>query len=272
MADKNSTSVTPFVFPGDGKAIRSLILPNGEPGFVGKDVAERLGYKDTVNAIKLHCRGVAIHHPILDSLGRTQDARILTEPDVLRLIVSSNLPAAQEFERWVFEEVLPSIRRTGGYTMQPQKTSSAEDMETMRVLADALRLEGSARLDVMSRAMAIVAPHLLPAVPVYAIDAPTGSTAGSSEATASLTTLLKRHGHKVSAAACNVALKDLGILEAKTRPSTKGVAYFWSLTDAGLRYGKNVSSPKNQRETQPHWYESKFGELAHLLRIEGVKV
>jgi len=141
----------------------------------------------------------------------------------------------------------------------------------MRVLADALRLEGSARLDVMSRAMAIVAPHLLPAVPVYAIDAPTGSISGSSETTASLTTLLKRNGHKVSAAACNVALKDLGILEAKSRPSTKGVAYFWSLTDAGLRYGKNVSSPKNQRETQPHWYESKFGELAHLLRIEGVK-
>ena len=270
MADKNSTSVTPFVFPGDGKAIRSLILPNGEPGFVGKDVAERLGYADTVNAIKQHCKGVAIYHPLLTA-GGIQDVRILTEPDVLRLIVSSTLPAAQEFERWVFEDVLPSIRRTGGYTMQPQKTSSAEDMETMRVLADALRLEGSARLDVMSRAIAIVAPHLLPAVPVYAIDAPTGSTAGSSEATASLTTLLKRHGHKVSAAACNVALRDLGIIEAKSRPSTKGVAYFWSLTDAGLKYGKNVSSPKNQRETQPHWYESKFGELAQLLRIEGAQ-
>ena len=270
MADKNSTSVTPFVFPGDGKAIRSLILPNGEPGFVGKDVAERLGYANPSDAIGRHCKGVAIHYP-LPTAGGLQQTRILTEPDVLRLIVSSSLPEAEAFERWVFEEVLPSIRRTGGYTMQPQKTRSAEDMETMRVLADALRLEGSARLDVMSRAIAIVAPHLLPAVPVYAIDAPTGSTAGSSEATTSLTTLLKRHGHKVSASACNVALKDLGILEAKSRPSTKGVAYFWSLTDAGLRYGKNVSSPKNQRETQPHWYESKFGELAHLLRIEGVK-
>ena len=270
MADKNSTSVTPFVFPGDGKAIRSLILPNGEPGFVGKDVAERLGYANPSDAIGRHCKGVVIRYP-LPTAGGLQETRILTEPDVLRLIVSSSLPEAEAFERWVFEEVLPSIRRTGGYTMQPQKTSSAEDMETMRVLADALRLEGSARLDVMSRAMAIVAPHLLPAVPVYAIDAPTGSTAGSSEATASLTTLLKRHGHKVSAAACNVALKDLGILEAKSRPSTKGMAYFWSLTDAGLKYGKNVSSPKNQRETQPHWYESKFGELAHLLRIEGVK-
>jgi prophage antirepressor-like protein len=258
--------VTPFVFPGDGKAIRSLILPNGEPGFVGKDVAERLGYANPSKAMGDHCKGVPIRYP-LPTDGGVQDMRILTEPDVLRLIVSSNLPAAQEFERWVFEDVLPSIRRTGGYAMQPQKTSSAADMETMRAFADAMRLEGSARLDVMSRAMAIVAPHLLPAVPVYAIDAPAGSTTGSSETTASLTTLLKRHGYKVSASACNVALRDLGIIEAKSRPSTKGGAYFWSLTDAGLKYGKNVSSPKNQRETQPHWYESRFGELAQLLRL-----
>jgi len=270
MADKNSTLVTPFVFPGDGKAIRSLILQNGEPGFVGKDVAERLGYADTSDAIKRHCKGSVIRLPLLTA-GGLQDARILTEPDVLRLIMSSTLPAAQEFERWVFEDVLPSIRRTGGYAMHAQKTNGAEDMEIMRVVADALRLEGSARLDVIGRAMAIVAPHLLPAMPVYAIDAPSGSTAGSSETTASLTTLLKRHGYKVSAAACNVALKDLGIIEAKSRPSTKGVSYFWSLTEAGLKYGKNVSNPKNQRETQPHWYESRFSELAQLLRIEGAQ-
>ena len=80
-------------------------------------MAERLGYADTTNAIKQHCRGVVIHHPILDALGRTQEARVLTEPDVLRLIISSTLPAAQEFERWVFEEVLPSLRRTGSYAM-----------------------------------------------------------------------------------------------------------------------------------------------------------
>jgi hypothetical protein len=152
-----------------------------------------------------------------------------------------------------------------------QAGGAIEAVAVADALANMLRLDGSARLGMARKALEITAPHLLALAPVYAIDAPTGSTAGSSETTASLTTLLKRHGHKVSAAACNVALRDLGILEAKTRPSTKGVAYFWSLTDAGLRYGKNVSSPKNQRETQPHWYESKFGELAHLLRIEGAQ-
>ncbi|MEY4943752.1 MAG: hypothetical protein RL254_1933 [Planctomycetota bacterium] len=136
-------------------------------------------------------------------------------------------------------------------------SNRGEVIAVAAAICDMLRLDQAGRLGVALRALDLILIHRHPA----------GSTAGSSEPTASLTTLLKRHGHKVSAAACNVALKDLGILEAKSRPSTKGVAYFWSLTDAGLKYGKNVSSPKNQRETQPHWYESKFGELAQLLRI-----
>lgn len=83
---------------------------DGTTTFAGKDVAIALGYKDPVNAIKLHCRGVAKYHPIVDSLGRTQQARFITEGDVYRLIVSSHLPAAEKFEAWVFDEVLPLIR------------------------------------------------------------------------------------------------------------------------------------------------------------------
>lgn len=65
------SSLTSFNF--NGADVRTIVLPNGEPGFVGKDVAERLGYADTVNAIKQHCRGVAFHHPIPDaSLVRRQ--------------------------------------------------------------------------------------------------------------------------------------------------------------------------------------------------------
>lgn len=108
------SNVTPYNF--EGAAVRALQI-DGEPWFVGKDVAEALGYKDTVNAVKQHCRGVAKHHPIADALGRRQDTRLLSEPDVLRLIVNSTLPAAERFERWVFEDVLPSIRRTGGYSV-----------------------------------------------------------------------------------------------------------------------------------------------------------
>lgn len=95
-----------------------VVTIDGEPHFVAKDVAVALGYADTINAIKTHCRGVAKHHPILDALGRTQQARVIGEADVMRLIVSSKLPAAVEFERRVFEDILPTIRKTGSYGQQ----------------------------------------------------------------------------------------------------------------------------------------------------------
>ncbi|WP_075595564.1 BRO family protein [Novacetimonas hansenii] len=109
-------NIIPFAFKGH--EIRTIMV-DGEPAFVGKDVCERLGYADPTNAMKLHCRGVVKRHPIVDALGRTQNARIIFEPDVLRLIIKSKLPEAEEFERWVFEEVLPSIRKTGSYSVKP---------------------------------------------------------------------------------------------------------------------------------------------------------
>lgn len=98
----------------EGWNVRHVII-DGAPWFVARDVAQVLGYADTVNATKQHCRGVANHHPISDTLGRTQQARVINESDVMRLIVSSKLPTAVQFEKWLFETVLPEIRRTGSY-------------------------------------------------------------------------------------------------------------------------------------------------------------
>lgn len=114
--------------------IRVVTDESGEPWFVGKDVAEALGYADPTNAMKQHCRGVVKRHPIVDALGRAQEARILSEPDVLRLIVRSTLPAAERFERWVFEDVLPTIRKTGGY--------GKPAVDPMRVLNDPVAMRG----------------------------------------------------------------------------------------------------------------------------------
>lgn len=118
------------------------VYENGQAWFVGKDVAEALGYKDTINAVKQHCRGVVKHHPIVDSLGRTQDARIISEPDMFRLVVNSHLPAAERFERWVFEDVLPTLRKTGTYTM-PGKTNQptiSNQVQSWKLI-DRLKLE-----------------------------------------------------------------------------------------------------------------------------------
>lgn len=94
--------------------IRTAGSPD-RPEFCAKDAAAAVGYKDANNAIKQHCRGVAFYHPIADSLGRTQNARFITEGDLYRLIASSKLESARRFETWVFDEVLPAIRRDGGY-------------------------------------------------------------------------------------------------------------------------------------------------------------
>lgn len=258
-------SLTTFNF--NGADVRTVTLPNGEPGFVGKDVASRLGYADTAQAIRQHCRGALIQQPIPDALGRLQETRILTEPDVLRLIVSSTLPAAEAFERWVFEEVLPSIRRTGRYAAPA--SSSVEALQVADALATMLRLEGSARLGVARKALEITAPHLLPLAPVYAIDAPAGSATASSEPTESLTALMARFRVGVSTRAGNLILQERGLLEKRTRPSSGGTAKsFWSVTEKGRAFGKNVSSPENPRETQPHWFSRKGEEL---LRVMGVQ-
>ena len=131
------------------------------------------------------------------------------------------------------------------------------------VAARMLRLEGSAALGMARKATELTAPHLLPMLPVYAIDGPGGPGAVSSEATASLTQLLKEAGIKASAVVVNTKLEGEGILERKTRPSrpSGGEKAFWSITDAGLKYGKNLVSPSNARETQPHWYRSRFNGL-----------
>lgn len=122
MSNTNTTLI-PFAF--GIQDVRVLLL-DGEPWFVGKDVAEMLGYADPTNAMKQHCRGVVKRHPIVDALGRTQEVRILAEPDVLRLIVSSKLPGAERFERWLFEDVLPTLRRTGHYQIPDSAPAASE--------------------------------------------------------------------------------------------------------------------------------------------------
>ena len=107
-----NNQLIPFNF--EEKEVR-IVIVDGQEWWVGKDVAESLGFKDTVNAIKQHCNGVVKYHPITDAMGRTQEARIINEGDVFRLMTHSNQPRAQRFEKWLFEEVLPQIRRTGGY-------------------------------------------------------------------------------------------------------------------------------------------------------------
>ena len=91
-------------------------MVNGEPWFVGKDVAEALGYVKARNAIATHVlEEDKKDAPIQGDLGGVQQMTIINESGLYSLILSSKLPNAKKFKRWVTSEVLPSIRKTGGY-------------------------------------------------------------------------------------------------------------------------------------------------------------
>lgn len=81
--------------------------------FCGSDVAKSLGYKRPADAITAHCKGSVIYRFLTN--GGEQNTKFIPEGDVYRLITHSKLPAAEQFEKWVFDEVLPSIRKHGAY-------------------------------------------------------------------------------------------------------------------------------------------------------------
>lgn len=91
--------------------------------FCATDVAKALGYIDPHKAIKLHCKSDGwANYPVIDNMGREQKAKFITEGNVYRLICHSKLPSAEQFEKWVFDEVLPQIRKTGKYeTLQAEQ-------------------------------------------------------------------------------------------------------------------------------------------------------
>lgn len=134
--------------------VRALEI-DGKPYFCAADVAKALGYSNCNDAVIRHCRAIVkCDTPIS---GKIQEVNYIPEGDVYRLIVRSKLPSAEKFEKWVFDEVLPSIRQTGGYQMgmpqgkellalavlEAQKTIEAQnkDIERMKpkeIFADAV--------------------------------------------------------------------------------------------------------------------------------------
>ena len=82
--------------------------------FPATDCAEKLGYSKPHNAVSRHCRD-SLKRGVIDNLGRNQEKIFIPEGDLYRLIIRSKLPAAERFEHWVFDEVLPCIRKHGAY-------------------------------------------------------------------------------------------------------------------------------------------------------------
>ena len=148
------TNITPFMHPAFGQ-----LRTHEEDGrilFCGRDAAAALGYENPAKAIRDHCRqdGGPKRYPIIDRLGRQQEATFLTEGDLYRLIAHSKLPAAVEFEAWVFDEVLPTIRQRGGYLTPEAAEEPLTDPDFIIRLTTDLKRERAARAELEARAVA----------------------------------------------------------------------------------------------------------------------
>lgn len=114
--------------------------------FPANDIARKLEYKNQSDAVIRHCRkdGV-VFHEVIDSLGRKQKKKFITEGNLYRLITNSEMPQAEKFESWVFDEVLPSIRKHGAY-MTPETIEQALlNPDTLIKLATNLKCEQEKR-------------------------------------------------------------------------------------------------------------------------------
>lgn len=103
--------------------IRTVEILN-QPYFVANDVAVALGYKRPADAIAQHCKGSVKRRYL--TAGGEQEIKVIPESDVYRLVIKSKLPGAERFEAWIMEEVLPSIRKTGGYITGQETMSDSE--------------------------------------------------------------------------------------------------------------------------------------------------
>lgn len=165
-----SNEIVPQAFESKEFGTVRTATRDGVPMFCAKDVAVALGYQNTNDAIKKHCRGVAICYPITDGLGRTQNARFITEGDMYRLIASSKLESAQRFESWVFDEVIPSIRRDGAYVASDGTEDDSTLMARALKAADRALRERDARMAALEAENAEMRPKALFADSVAASD------------------------------------------------------------------------------------------------------
>lgn len=127
--------------------VRTVVI-NNEPWFVGKDVAEVLGYSDTSDALKKHVDNEdKLTRQFADS-GQKRNMYIINESGLYALIFGSKLPSAKNFKRWVTSEVLPAIRKTGQYQSKQKQTDLKSIVKLISTTKQTMKEQGSSPHDI----------------------------------------------------------------------------------------------------------------------------
>lgn len=226
-----------------------------EPLFCLADICHAIGIKDISRCASRLDDDMRQTHPIIDRLGRTQQATFVTEGGLYDVIIRSDSESAKPFRRWVSSEVLPAIRKTGQYKAQkarkrePSMTTQVRiSLEWVKGVSEILNLNDSSKLYLLEK---VAEPMKLP-LPKYT---------DSKGVLFSATELLKRVGANISIRDFNKKMKEFGFLSERTRKSSKGEKRFNVLSETCSEYGENQVSPHNPKETQPLYYEGRFSEL-----------
>ena len=210
---------------------------DGNIWFIGKDVAEALGYERPTKAVADHVDNEDVDGiPIQDSIGRMQNTPIINESGLYALILSSKLPSAKAFKHWITKEVLPSIRKTGSYSMKhevPQLnvmvSEMAESKEALLKLFHAIPHDIAAVqcFNEVEKKYNVELTYLRKAIPA--------NTTGDSDCYMKPTDLAKELNilystGRPNAQEVNKRLAEAGLQEKKNKE--------WHVTKKGMKYGK----------------------------------
>lgn len=164
------------------------IQQNGEPWFVGKDVAQALGYSQTAKAVREHVKDNHKGMSVLDTPGGKQETTIIDEAGLYSLVMRAKTEKAEAFQEWVTSEVLPAIRKHGGYLTADKIEQALTDPDTIIKLATTLKEERAARQQAEASLKA-AQPKMLFADVVSASD--------STILIGDLAKILKQNGHPI---------------------------------------------------------------------------
>lgn len=241
----------------------TALTENVQPTMSSREIAALTGkqHKDVMADVRNMCDQLEIQSAdfsadYIDGRGRTQPCYELDRYHTEVLVTGYDVKRrAAVIKRWFDLE--------SGKARPVVSSNVPATLALVECAANLLRASDSGKVVMLRKAGEAIGADTS-FLPAYTEDSAPGHVGAMD--TASLTQLLRDSGVTISAARANGILHDLGFLDHRTRKTTSGgTKQFWCVTDAGLKYGKNVVSPQSPRETQPHWYRSTFADLLSLI-------